>query len=427
MALTKSTPGTPKTWNGLNIGDLKEVKKIKNDSLIVKLPRDNVNEKPSLYPYNEILSKNNQLYDDLEQSSNFSINKVYSFIQSSSNLSFQQPQSTLSSNSSPNKLILTNKSKVNTKIFNYFQHQNKNKIENIQTLKKLMRLNVSPSKLNKTEKRNTTPPAPHTSSFSKFDQEDSTSELRINHFFPKLMFPKTQNKTEEKKERAIVNENKMFNNTASNDTLGNFADVSLIYIKQSEIDREDNKKLLKELNDESVFTDPRNLVEPIPVILNKRKNGNKNLKDPQSQSSLVSFSQLPITSMNNLLVSSTSSIITNRKLPMINLTTEHEKKSFNRYVSSLNLAEEKKNFELPKTKTSTEKPFSNDTISSKSMTTITKATIVPDTLDFEDAFYKSTFLITNDKLVEQQLNYSPTIPKSPAKKRVHFIHNILQS
>ena len=127
MALTKSTPGTPKTWNGLNIGDLKEVKKIKNDSLIVKLPRDNVNEKPSLYPYNEILSKNNQLYDDLEQSSNFSINKVYSFIQSSSNLSFQQPQSTLSSNSSPNKLILTNKSKVNTKIFNYFQHQNKNR------------------------------------------------------------------------------------------------------------------------------------------------------------------------------------------------------------------------------------------------------------------------------------------------------------
>jgi hypothetical protein len=423
LASSKSTPGMPKTWADLNLGDLKQVKVIKNDPSTIKLQEvENAREKPNnLNLLNEIRS-NNQLNDELEQSSNFSINKVYSFIQSSSNLSFQQPSSTLSSDS-PNKIVTTKKSKVNTKIFNYFQFHNKSKLENFQALKKLMRLNVSPSKLNKSERKKT-PQAPNTSSFSKFDQEDSTSELRINHFFPNLMFPKLQNKAIEK-QRAVVNENKMFNNTPSNDTLGNFADISLIYIKQNEIEKEDNKKLLKELNSESVFTDPKNFIEPLPVSLNKRKNGNKRLLESKSNSSLISFSQLPVNSMNNLLASSTASIIANRKLPMVNLTTEHEKKSFNRYVSTINLVEDKIMSEPAKPLHSS----LNETILSKSMTTTTKATIVPETLDFEDTFYKSTFLITTDNIVEQQLKYTPAIPKSPAKKRVHFIHNnnILQS
>ena len=454
-AFTKppSTPGMPKSWQNLNITGLKAInnQETSKNSTIIHLEDEKIEKrkKVSLDSYKKLSNPIDQLSDDLEQSSNdFSINKVYSFIQSSSNISFQQTPGTISSNSSPTKFIFTSngksKSKEDSKIFSYFQFQNKNKLENIQAIKKLMRLNLSPNKFSRLSKRITPPPAPHASSFSKFDQEVSFNELRINHFFPRLSFAKPQNDKSEVKARAAVNESKMFNNSASNNTLANFEDISLIYLKQNEIEKEDNKKSLQELNDESVFTDTKNLIEPPPILLSKRKNGTKSLVEPQTHSSLVSLSQLPATSMSNLLTSSTSSIIANRKLPsvqMVNFTTEHEKKSFNRYVSSLNLIEEQnKNTSVVSNPTQSippeltqVKPIVNPSLSKKtvtitaSTTTTANSKIISEKLDFEDNFYKSTFLITDDKIVEQQLNYVPTIPKSSIKKRVHFFHGTLQS
>ena len=417
------TPGMPKTWHGLNIPS---VKTRINTASILHLQQEQIKlerrKKSILYPFRDNMPRalDEQMYSDFEQSSHdFSAKNIYSFIQSSSNISFQQQQQNDSiASTSPTKFLLGNTKKKrpstemkNMQIFSYFQFQNKAKLDHSQTMKKLMRLNLNSSKKTNNLQQSG-------SSFSKFNSDSTSSEYRINHFFPKLVPPKNT-----KNERAI-NESKMFNiqkDTSTDEILANFEDISLIYLKQNEIDVKDKEKELKDLNSESVFIDPRNLIEQ-PLLL-KRKKGSQIFIDPQAHSSQITFSQLPTSSMNNLLASSTASLIANRKPRInqtINLTTDHEKKSFQRYASTLDM---KTSSQIKQIQEPVPPPAPVPVPAPEPAAPVVApaATSIEQPSEFEDTFYKSTFLISEDN---DNSAYIPVTPKNSTKKRVHFLNNM---
>lgn len=406
------TPGMPNSWYELNITHVSKSRW--NLAALMNLERKlkiNRRKKSILHPANNNNNNNNsnnelidlsyidspsKIDNELEESTNQLTSKsIYSLADTTtSKTNFNQTSYSQLPSTTPTKVIFGNPTSkpilVNSQnssiknTINYFEFQQKNKIDHNETLNKLLKTNKKKGII-KTISSFTNLNDEIKSSRNDYESPDgvfnNNYSNRINHFFPKIesktpitaltasnnriiktattttlaLVPKNtvnsmrhDNNENTKRLAEFVNNNEAILNqtkieankvetveTDSNDydQVTNIDDISLINYKQNKID---NEKQLNDLNVDSVFEDVRKLVEPPRSPINKRNF--KTFLEPQAKSSLLSFQT---SSLNNLLASSTSTLVNSstRKLPTlrsINLNDDNrEKKYLERYANVL--------------------------------------------------------------------------------------------
>ena len=102
------------------------------------------------------------------------------------------------------------------------------------------------------------------------------------------------------------------------------------------------------------------------------------------------------------------------------MTTDHEKKSFQRYASTLDM---KTSSQIKQIQEPVPPPAPVPVPAPEPAAPVVApaATSIEQPSEFEDTFYKSTFLISEDN---DNSAYIPVTPKNSTKKRVHFLNNM---